>query len=414
MKRLFTLTLLLLGISCAMMAQSYTGSEPKSGETYYLYNVGQNKFLSADSDGSLSLGGKPYLAVTLSQPASTGTSSSDASFFTLEANGEKIIAALYQKPVLGENKQGYYDQWLFSAVSEKKNVYRISARNREAGAGMHLFWSSIFNQLTTYQYIPAELFYNGQWMLVSEDQISSTTITLDETATAAEYSQQQQTDIANTATVKLKRTFTLNSWNSFCVPFNIDNAQLTSQFGTDVTLAEFTSLTSEYVNFSTKTEVEAGKPYLIKPTKAASSDDGYYEFTGVTELLETPTAQSQSYTESGTTYGVTFTGSFSKTTAPSRSFVLRQNKVYHLTSDMDMKGFRAYFTNTQGTSSSSASKVTGWTLDDTTDGITTVEDMGTMKFDVYNTAGQKISLQATSIDDLPAGVYIVNGKKITK
>lgn len=290
----------------------------------------------------------------------------------------------------------------------------MSARNRETGAGMHLAWSSIFNQLTTYLLIPAELFNNGQWMLVSEEQISSTTITLDETATAAEYSQQQQTDIANTATVKLKRTFTLNSWNSFCVPFNIDNAQLTSQFGSDVKLAEFTSLTSEYVNFSTKTEVEAGKPYLIKPTKAAASSDGYYEFTGVTELLEAPTAQSQSYTESGTTYGVTFTGSFCKTTAPSRSFVLRQNNVYHLTSDMDMKGFRAYFTNTQGTSSSSASKVTGWTLDDTTDGITTVEDMGTMTFDVYNTAGQKISLHATSIDDLPAGVYIVNGKKITK
>ncbi len=412
MKRLFTLTLLLLGISCAIMAQT-EGSQPTSGETYYLYNVGQGKYLSAASDGSLTLGGKPYLAVTLSQPASTGTSSADASFFTLEANGQKIIAELWGSPILGDNQQGYYDQWQFSAVSGKTNVYTMGARNREAGAGMFLFWSNVFNDLITYQYIPATVFTNGQWMLVKEDAIATTTITLEETDESAAYSTKQQTEIASTATVKLKRTFTVGRWNSFCVPFDIDNSQLTTQFGTDMTLAEFTGLDADNVKFTTVTSVEAGKPYLIKPTKAAASD-GYYEFTGVTSLLASPTVQSQSYSTGGTTYGVTFTASFWKTIAPSRSFVLWKNEVYHLTEDMDMKGFRAYFTNTQGTSDNSAAKVTGWTLDDTTDGITSVEDMGSMTFDVYNTAGQKVMHQATSLDALPAGVYIVNGKKITK
>lgn len=411
MKRLFTLTLLLLGISCAIMAQQPTGSQPTSGETYYLYNVGQGKYLSAASDGSLTLGGTPYLAVTLNQPTTTG-SSADASFFTLEANGQKIIASLWNSPILGDNKQGYYDQWQFTAVSGQTNVYTMGVRNREAGALNYLCWSNPENGLTTRLLKLWTNYTNGQWMLVAEDDIQTVTITLNETDAAEAYSNNQKTEIASSATVKLGRTFTVNSWNSFCVPFAIDNAQLTSQFGTDVKLAEFTGLDASNVKFTTVSAAEAGKPYLIKPTK--DNTDSYYEFSGVTSLLASPTAQSQSYTTEGTTYGVTFIGSFCKTTAPSRSFVLRKNDVYHLTSDMDMKGFRAYFTNSTNASENSTAKVTGWMLDDTTDGITSVEDMGAMTFDVYNTAGQKVRSKATSLDALPAGVYIVNGKKITK
>lgn len=411
MKRLFTLTLLLLGISCAIMAQQPTGSQPTSGETYYLYNVGQGKYLSAASDGSLTLGGTPYLAVTLNQPTTTG-SSADASFFTLEANGQKIIASLWNSPILGDNKQGYYDQWQFTAVSGQTNVYTMGVRNREAGALNYLCWSNAENGLTTRLLKLWTNYTNGQWMLVAEDDIQTVTITLNETDAAEAYSNNQKTEIASSATVKLRRTFTVNSWNSFCVPFAIDNAQLTSQFGTDVKLAEFTGLDASNVKFTTVSAAEAGKPYLIKPTK--DNTDGYYEFSGVTSLLASPTTQSQSYTTEGTTNGVTFTGSFCKTTAPSRSFVLRKNEVYHLTSDMDMKGFRAYFTNSTNASENSTAKVTGWMLDDTTDGITSVEDMGAMTFDVYNTAGQKVRSKATSLDALPAGVYIVNGKKITK
>ena len=411
MKRLFTLTLLLLGISCAIMAQQPTGSQPTSGETYYLYNVGQGKYLSAASDGSLTLGGTPYLAVTLNQPTTTG-SSADASFFTLEANGQKIIASLWNSPILGDNKQGYYDQWQFTAVSGQTNVYTRGVRNREAGALNYFCWSNAENGLTTRLLKLWTNYTNGQWMLVAEDDIQTVTITLNETDAAEAYSNNQKTEIASSATVKLRRTFTVNSWNSFCVPFAIDNAQLTSQFGTDVKLAEFTGLDASNVKFTTVSAAEAGKPYLIKPTK--DNTDGYYEFSGVTSLLASPTTQSQSYTTEGTTNGVTFTGSFCKTTAPSRSFVLRKNEVYHLTSDMDMKGFRAYFTNSTNASENSTAKVTGWMLDDTTDGITSVEDMGAMTFDVYNTAGQKVRSKAKSLDALPAGVYIVNGKKITK
>ena len=35
-------------------------------------------------------------------------------------------------------------------------------------------------------------------------------------------------------------------------------------------------------------------------------------------------------------------------------------------------------------------------------------------FDVYDLRGRKVCLQVTSLDGLPDGIYIVNGKKILK
>ncbi len=413
MKRLFTLTLLMLGLTSALVAQTTepSGSQPESGKTYYLYNVEKGQYLSAGSDNTLTLG-SPYLEVTLNQP--TTTTSSDADFYTIEANGKKVLAALWEAPILGDNKQGYYDQWQISAVSGKTNVYTLACRNRESGSLMYMYWIIANDRLSTVFLKVWTSFVNGQWKLVASDDLKDN-VTLRETAE----SYTVPTLSYNKADVKLVRTFTLNSWNSFCVPFDIDNAQLKSQFGSDVQVAEFSSLSATSVNFKSVTAVEAGKPYLIKPTKEAqntldNSTEKYYTFTDVSDFASSPTQLSNTYTEDNTVYGITFTGSFCKTTAPSRAFVLRNNKVYHLTSDMAMKGFRAYFQNTTGTSEASSAKVTTWTLDETTDGITSVEDMGSDKFDVFNAAGQKVRQQATSIDDLPSGVYIVNGKKITK
>ena len=35
-------------------------------------------------------------------------------------------------------------------------------------------------------------------------------------------------------------------------------------------------------------------------------------------------------------------------------------------------------------------------------------------FDVYDLSGRKVRHQVTSLDGLPKGIYIVNGKKIMK
>ena len=35
-------------------------------------------------------------------------------------------------------------------------------------------------------------------------------------------------------------------------------------------------------------------------------------------------------------------------------------------------------------------------------------------FDVYNFSGQKVKSKVTSLDGLPRGIYIINGKKVMK
>ena len=84
--------------------------------------------------------------------------------------------------------------------------------------------------------------------------------------------------------------------------------------------------------------------------------------------------------------------------------------MYHLVSDMDIKGFRAVLID--GTN---ATRVfTQWSLDGTTTGIGNIDATVIQRFNVYNTNGQMVRHAATSLDDLPHGVYIVNGKKVIK
>ncbi len=401
MKKLFTLTLFLLGLVSAVTAQTSepAGSAPEKGKTYCLYNVEKGQYLSAAGDGTLTLGA-PYLQVTLQQP--TTTTSSDADFYTMESDGKKIIAALWQAPVLGDNKQGYYDQWKIAAVSGKTNVYTIACRNRESGAMMYMYWSNATDRLSTVMLKVWTSFVNGQWKLVAADDIEKQVITLDEAATSY-----TAATIANEATVQLKRTLTKESWNSFCVPFDIDTDQLKAQFGDDVKVAEYTGLDATTIQFTSVSAVKAGTPYLLRPT-ADAPEAGYYTFTGVTSLVSAPSTVAQNH--DGTT--VTYNASFHQTTAPAKAYVLRKNEVYHLTSDMTMKGFRGYFTETNG--SGAASNISSWSLDGEATAIGDITVSGNTMHDVYNTAGQKVKANTADTDGLPQGVYIVNGKKITK
>ena len=402
MKKNIIFTFLLATISILAGAQTTesTGNTPTSGQTYYLYNVEKQGFLSMSEDSTLIIG-SPNLAVTLTT-ATQSTSSTDTDYFTMEANGKKIIAGLYQTPTLGGSIANKYDQWKFSEVSGSGNVYTIGCRMRELSAVVYLQSNETDNGLNTSVLNYSSTFTNGQWKLLSVAEVDSQTITLDETAT--EYT---ATKIYKEATINLKRTFTQNSWNTLCVPFDIDNNQLKSQFGDGMKVYEYTSVNEIRMLFSPISEVKAGVPYMIYPTANAPTK-GYYTFYGVTSLISSPTSISQVCNDTIFTYY----GSFVKTTIPKGSYAVSKNKLYHLSKAMTTKGFRAYFISTMRDGSNANVNIS---FDDyETTGISEVKSDTATRFDVYNTSGQKIKSGATSIDNLPKGVYIVNGKKITK
>lgn len=389
MKKLFTLTLALL-CSCltALYAADYTGT---AGKSYYLLNVAEGKFLSAAGDGTLTLGGAK-LTVTVSEPNANG-------FCTLTTDKGDLTGVLFNKARC--DGKGAYNEWTLSLLDATNNVYALGCRSKEASNTEWLYYSLLMQDVRTEPFKPGSILTNAKWKFISEEQVSDV-VELDE---AFESYTKPSVGTTGSAEVHLKRTFSANCWNSLCVPFAISEAEVKTQFGNDAKVAAFTGATENTLEFTSCTSIEAGKPYLVYIPEGATQST--FTFKGVTAFVSTPTDVVQNGSGNEKT---TFHGYFCKSTAPKGSYVLRKNLVYHLVKDMDIKGFRAVLID--GTN---ATRVfTQWSLDGTTTGIGNIDANVIQRFNVYNTNGQMVRHAATSLDDLPHGVYIVNGKKVIK
>lgn len=71
------------------------------------------------------------------------------------------------------------------------------------------------------------------------------------------------------ANVTLQRTLEASHWNSFCVPFALDKDQVTQYFGEGTQLRTYEGrCENNIVYFATVDNIEAGKPYIMKPGNA--------------------------------------------------------------------------------------------------------------------------------------------------
>lgn len=92
----------------------------------------------------------------------------------------------------------------------------------------------------------------------------------------------QTVDEYKNTVLHLKRTFTLNKWNTIILPVSLNYGQMKRTFGDDVLLAKLYKLTSKSVRFKTvdckedtDLMLEAFTPYIIKPTKNAGQNHSY-------------------------------------------------------------------------------------------------------------------------------------------
>lgn len=84
-------------------------------------------------------------------------------------------------------------------------------------------------------------------------------------------------------TLHLNKTFTLNKWNSFILPVNLNKTQVLATFGANARLAKLTRLTDTGIEFSSvdlldddsKPAIEAYVPYIIFPRKGADQTEAY-------------------------------------------------------------------------------------------------------------------------------------------
>lgn len=320
-------------------------------------------------------------------------------------------------------------------------------------------------------------------------------------------------EFANT-TLRLKRTFTADKWNTIFLPVGLTHEQFQTTFGEDAQLAELANLTSNRIVFETvkapeneaEYQLKPMTPYLIKvPAEKATGNcsdtytvsynivgtpqlvgisDSYYKIDGVSmdkkmwfegnlgddenpynvkcwfgrklcdqtenayyvvkgqsvedkaNIYGTITAYgmlTRNYTEEETTddNGQTTTTRNPLDERPSMadSYILYYDKnndktvMKYSKNGAASKGFRCYFKYTAPTGSSSSAKpnflvdidgisgdITG--IDDIfTDGDGSIEKFAS---GVYTLDGRCVHQNSESIDKLPKGIYIVNGKKFIK
>lgn len=240
---------------------------------------------------------------------------------------------------------------------------------------------------------------------------------------------------AKTQVVTLKagdsaRSFTANQWTTLLLPFSMSETQVSQTFGKDTRILHF-----DRVDMDTRTlhlgnhvydMIVAGTPILICPTKASTLE----EFK--THIERTVSAESAMDGDGMSDGTRTFNGSYSKAQINKNDMFINNTgefKVFTGDNGTNYKNCRAWitgFTNAEEAKSLSIAIDNGDIDDETTTslrnaiiGYDEVQAVWNGPAMVYNTKGQLVRRNSSSLEGLPAGIYIVksaeepNGRKFT-
>lgn len=210
------------------------------------------------------------------------------------------------------------------------------------------------------------------------------------------------------ANVTLQRTLSKEYWNTFCVPFALDAEQVTQYFGEGTQLRTYEgNCNNNIVYFATVDNIEAGKPYIMKPGNAVVTNP---TFEGVS-MVATGLDKNGNPQAVGDASTVQMKGIYNQIllkTDKTELFLGDNDLFYYPIDDIDARtigGLRAYFIVPQGTDI----KKLRANLDGTPTSLDTIFDTEESNAPVYNLHGQCVG---NSLRALKSGIYIQNGKKV--
>lgn len=307
-------------------------------------------------------------------------SSTQVQGYVLEGDKGNTGYRTYTNPlVLRYTKDGMY---LGDEATPTHNSTRLanllSQKNIKIGANKEACSGTYTIQLASNDYAPAQTYVDN---------------ILRETATVS-FNSQDNVD------VQLERTLSPEHWNTFCVPFTISADVIKDKFGEGTQVCTFGSMNGNVMNFAHSTTIEAGTPYIVKPTKEVVNPS----FTGVNiEATAAKKVGADGYFMQGI-----YSAKTDLTTDGTNLFLGDGNKFYKPagTTTARMKGMRAFFIVPQGTNLAALrANIDGATT--AIDELTTVVEQPTDNR-IYNLQGQFVG---TSFEGLH-GVYVQNGKKV--
>ena len=358
-------------------------------------------------------------------------------------------------------KEFTYDQTALTKIYKKADA--IAGTESPYVKAAKLFETGIYNN-SILVYVPADgaklnvgikvedSYKPLDWTVFDNFQLKycgDNDMVLDEGQTSLNYLNMQGLSTTNAYTLILKRKLTPGQWASITLPVNLTAAQFKTAFGDQAKLSTFVGqdavktlrLNFKSVDLSNDNDVvlKANTLYIMKTTRAATVATGsyektlsdnskltisapYYTINNVVPVNLTPSetfkeAAKASSTVNGT---VQFCGSFvSKTNfIPAQSYVIgaKDGKWYYTNKALDVKGFRSWIE----VNGSAPAKALSIFVDDedVTGTVTGIEGVGVAadrnaaKTPVYNLQGQKVAENDSQLNTLPAGVYIVNNKKV--
>lgn len=237
-----------------------------------------------------------------------------------------------------------------------------------------------------------------------------------------------------------------HGWNALTLPVNLSASQLSAAFGEEMELVKLKGLNPqntqqilfEPVNLYSGDRLEAGQCYLVKvnkePIAAANTS---FEFNRIDESKgDAAYADVDKVTyQYGSIYqflgvacpdgisrdavtGTTEDGALSWTSyyyhpeyAPAGSYVMSGGDMYHLTDNWsNLIGTAWYITEVDPTEGTKTFVIDNGSGTTDINGIVTETPAEKAAEGVYTINGQKIASDK-SLNDLPKGIYIVNGKK---
>ncbi|WP_278789889.1 hypothetical protein [Leyella stercorea] len=210
------------------------------------------------------------------------------------------------------------------------------------------------------------------------------------------------------ANVTLQRTLSKDYWNTFCVPFALDAEQVAQYFGEGTQLRTYEgNCNDNIVYFTTVENIEAGKPYIMKPGNAVVQNPTFEGVSMVATGLDEK-GNPQAVGDASTVQMKGIYNQIELKTDMTELFLGDNDLFYYPIDNIDARtigGLRAYFIVPQGTDI----KKLRANLDGTPTSLGTIFDTEESNAPVYNLQGQCVG---NSLRALKSGIYIQNGKKV--
>ena len=210
--------------------------------------------------------------------------------------------------------------------------------------------------------------------------------------------------------VEVIRALKAGNWNTFCLPFSLNEEEIESQLGSDAEVKALCMFdvndegTTLILNFGDASEIAAGQPYMVRVQEAVST------ITAEGKTINTVTAPVQEF--SNELYNCNFHGNYyylegtKNGYVPHSTFIISNNLFYLVNSNVKMKGFRGYIEATEKATGAPV-KAMSFTTDAVITGTIGIQYEGLEDGCIYNLQGLRQS-------KLQKGINIVNGKKVLR